>query len=30
MRDAAVCLSTTGKLALCRWPEPGLRLAFNA
>lgn len=30
MRDAAICLSTTGKLALCRWPEPGLRLAFNA
>ncbi len=30
MMDAAVCLSTTGKLALCRWPEPGLRLAFNA
>lgn len=30
MMDAAVCLSTTGRLALCRWPEPGLRLAFNA
>lgn len=29
MMDAAVCLSTTGRLALCRWPEPGLRLAFN-
>ncbi len=30
MRDAAVCLSTTGKLARARWDEPGLRLAFNA
>ncbi len=27
MRDAWVCLSTTGKLARVRWPEPGLRLA---
>lgn len=27
MRDAWVCLSTTGKLAKCRWPRPGLRLA---
>ena len=30
MRDAAVTLSTTGKLALARWDEPGLRLNFNA
>jgi gluconolactonase len=30
MMDAWVCLSTTGKLAKCRWPRPGLRLAFNA
>jgi len=30
MRDAAICLSTTGKLALAHWPEPGLRLHFNA
>lgn len=30
MRDAAICLSTTGRLAVARWPEPGLRLAFNA
>ena len=29
MMDAWVCLSTTGKLAKCRWPRPGLRLAFN-
>ena len=29
MMDAFVCLSTTGKLAKCRWPRPGLRLAFN-
>ena len=27
MMDAWVCLSTTGKLARCRWPRPGLRLA---
>jgi len=27
MRDAWVCLSTTGKLAKTRWPRPGLRLA---
>ena len=26
MMDAWVCLSTTGKLARCRWPRPGLRL----
>jgi gluconolactonase len=30
MRDAAFCLSTTGRLARCRWDEPGLRLHFNA
>ncbi len=30
MRDAVVCLSTSGRLARCRWPEPGLRLNFNA
>ncbi|MBS3961053.1 MAG: SMP-30/gluconolactonase/LRE family protein [Sandarakinorhabdus sp.] len=30
MMDAVVCLSTTGRLALCRWPEPGLRLNCNA
>ena len=27
MMDAWVCLSTTGKLAKCRWPRAGLRLA---
>ncbi len=30
MMDAWVCLSTTGKLARCRWPRPGLRLAYYA
>ena len=30
MMDAWVCLSTTGKLARCRWPRPGLRLAHYA
>ncbi len=30
MMDAAVTLSTTGKLAIARWDEPGLRLNFNA
>ncbi len=30
MMDAWVTLSTTGKLAKCRWPRPGLRLHFNA
>lgn len=30
MRDAAITLSTTGKLALARWDEPGLRLNHNA
>lgn len=29
MMDAWVTLSTTGRLARCRWPRPGLRLAFN-
>jgi gluconolactonase len=30
MRDAWITLSGTGKLAKARWPEPGLRLNFNA
>ncbi len=30
MRNAAICLSTTGKLALARWPTPGLKLHFSA
>lgn len=30
MRDAWVCLSTTGKLAKYRWNRPGLRLAHYA
>ncbi|WP_303812828.1 SMP-30/gluconolactonase/LRE family protein [Sandarakinorhabdus limnophila] len=30
MMDAWVCLSTTGKLAKCRWPRPGLKLNHNA
>lgn len=30
MRDAAICLSTSGRLVVARWPEPGLRLAFGA
>jgi gluconolactonase len=29
MRDAYITLSGTGKLAKVRWPEPGLKLAFN-
>lgn len=29
MRDAYVTLSSTGKLAKLRWPEPGLKLNFN-
>jgi gluconolactonase len=29
-RDAAICLSTSGRLVRARWPEPGLRLAFAA
>jgi gluconolactonase len=30
MRDAWITLSGGGKLAKCRWSEPGLRLNFNA
>lgn len=30
MRDAWVTCSSTGKLFKCRWPRPGLKLAFNA
>lgn len=30
MMDAYVTLSTTGKLAKCRWPRAGLRLNFQA
>lgn len=30
MRDAVVTLSSTGKLAMARWDEPGLRLNYNA
>ena len=30
MRDAWVTCSSTGRLYHCRWPRPGLRLAFNA
>ncbi|MGB7405823.1 MAG: SMP-30/gluconolactonase/LRE family protein [Pacificimonas sp.] len=30
MRDAWICLSTTGKLAKCRWPRTGLRLSHYA
>ena len=30
MRDAWVTCSSTGRLYKCRWPRPGLRLAFNA
>jgi len=29
MRDAWVTCSSTGRLYRCRWPRPGLRLAFN-
>ncbi|WP_448586946.1 SMP-30/gluconolactonase/LRE family protein [Thermaurantiacus sp.] len=29
-RDAAICLSTSGRLVVARWPEPGLKLAFGA
>ncbi|MBV7257838.1 SMP-30/gluconolactonase/LRE family protein [Pacificimonas sp. WHA3] len=28
MQDAWITLSTTGKLAKCRWPGPGLKLAY--
>lgn len=30
MRDAYITLSGTGQLIKCRWPEPGLKLNFNA
>lgn len=30
MRDAWVTCSSTGKLYKCRWPRPGLKLAFGA
>jgi gluconolactonase len=30
MRDAWVTGSSTGRLYKCRWPRPGLKLAFNA
>lgn len=30
MRDAWVTCSSTGKLYKCRWPRPGMRLAFAA
>lgn len=30
MMDAWVCLSTTGRLARCRFEKPGMKLAFNA
>jgi gluconolactonase len=30
MRDAYITLSGTGRLIRVRWPEPGLRLHFNA
>lgn len=29
MRDAFVTCSSTGKLYKCRWPRPGLKLAYN-
>jgi gluconolactonase len=29
MRDAWVTCSSTGRLYKCRWPRPGLKLAFN-
>ena len=29
MRDAWITLSHSGKLLKTRWPEPGLKLAFN-
>jgi len=30
MRDAWITASSGGKLYKCRWPRPGLKLAFNA
>jgi gluconolactonase len=29
MRDAWITCSSTGRLYRCRWPRPGLKLAFN-
>jgi gluconolactonase len=29
LRDAWITCSSTGKLYRCRWPRPGLKLAFN-
>jgi gluconolactonase len=29
-RDTWITCSSTGKLYRCRWPRPGLKLAFNA
>jgi gluconolactonase len=30
MKTAFITMSSTGKLAMCTWPSPGLRLAYNA
>jgi gluconolactonase len=30
LRDAWITASSTGRLYRCRWPAPGLRLAYNA
>ncbi|MEI9888527.1 MAG: SMP-30/gluconolactonase/LRE family protein [Rhizomicrobium sp.] len=30
MTTAYITMSSTGKLARCRWPAPGLRLSYNA
>lgn len=30
MRDAVVCLSSTGRLVRLRWPDPGLKLPYTA
>ncbi len=30
MRTATITMSSTGKLARCTWPSPGLRLSYNA
>ena len=30
MRTAYITMSSTGKLAACTWPAPGLRLTYNA
>jgi gluconolactonase len=29
LRTAYITLSLTGRLVSCRWPRPGLRLAFQ-